>query len=139
MGIVAGILSAVVGLATGVMQASAMKKAAKAQKRAQQIQTNKENNNRIAEIKKNIRDRRLRMAKMEQMADAQGVSGSSGEQGAQSASASNLNSNIGRSSGNQVANVEISKYNQKAADYQSRANTIGAIGGAFQGLFSAFA
>ena len=41
MGIVLGIISAIVSLATGMMQASAMKKAAKAQKRANEIQTNK--------------------------------------------------------------------------------------------------
>lgn len=138
MGIETAIIGAIIGIAGGFMQASAMRKSAKAQKRAAQIASNKEASNRISEIRKANKERRIKVAKMQSMADAQGVGVSSGLAGGQGAAASNLSNAIGQSAGNQKANVAISHYNQKAANYESRAGTIGAMTGAFQQLFKAF-
>lgn len=136
--IIGAIISSVAGLATGMMQANEMKSMANAQKRAQKIASNKENNQRISEIKKRVRERRIKMAKMQAMSDAQGAEGSSGELGAMSASSANVSNAVADSSGTQVANQAISKQNQRAADHQTAANSIGAIGKAIGGFASLF-
>lgn len=135
-------LSAVVGVVGGIMQANATSAAAGAQKEANNIQAAQQETASTESRRQRIREQRIRRAQIIATSENQGTSGSSGQVGAVGALSTNLANLVGNSLGESKANAGINRNTQKAADFTSEANTIGAwtntiqqgIGG-FQSIF----
>lgn len=134
MGTIA-LLSLAVGAASTIAQTVQARKASKARRESQAVQTASQNvKDRLAR-RRSAREERVRRARLIQASTTAGTSGSSGEVGASSAIGSNFAASVANQSGQKTAADGISAANQRVADAQSRANSIAAFSGlAKQGL-----
>lgn len=114
--------------ASTVAQVAQARKSAKAQKEARAQSTAGQMIQDRAERRRAMRDARVRQAMIENSAVTSGAEGSSGEIGATSALNSNLGSSVANQTSQQLTAQGISAANQRAADAQSRFDTIGAFG-----------
>lgn len=127
MGIVS-ILSLAVGAATGIAQAVQARKATKARRESQAIQTAGENIRDKMARRRAAKEERIRRARLVQASTTGGTTGSSGEIGATSALGANFASATAQQSASRGISQGISAANARGADAQSRGATIGAFG-----------
>ena len=127
MGLVA-LLSLAVSAATGIAQAVQSRKAAKARRESQAVQTAGENIQDKLSKRRAAKEERIRRARLVQASTTGGTSGSSGEIGATSALGANFASAQASQSAQRGVAQGISAANQKEADAVGRSNTFGAIG-----------
>lgn len=140
-----GGLNAVIGLVSGIaqmnaasQQAEATAQAAAAQKEANAIQSAQQEVSATDSRRTRIREARVRRAMMMAVSQNQGSDGSSGQIGAAGALNTNLGTLFSSSLGESAANTGINKKLQEAADFQAKANAIGAWNNAFQAGLSGF-
>lgn len=103
------------------------RKAAEAQKEANAIATAEQKVKDIRERKQMARQERIRRAQVLQASDTSGVAGGSGQQGALAAMKTIFAANRAASRGSQLTALNVSMWNQKAADAMTRANTAQAM------------
>jgi len=135
-------ISALVGAFGAIAQSNAASQAAGAQKEARAIEGAQTQVQSQQNRRQRIREARVRRAQMLAASENQGTSQSSGEIGAIGAINTNLAGMIGTSLGEGKAAFGINTNMQKAADFTSEANAIGAwtntiqqgLGG-FQSIF----
>jgi hypothetical protein len=78
-------------------------------------------------MRQRVREERIRRAQILAASENQGASSSSGALGAIGALSTNLSGMVGSMMGESKSNAGINKFTQKAADYTSQANMIGAF------------
>lgn len=126
MGVVA-ILGLAVSAASTIVQAVQGRKAAKARRESQAVQTAGEAiRDRLAR-RRAAREERVRRARLLQSSEVGGTSGSSGELGASGALRTNSAAGVANQSSQRTVSQGISAANQQAADAQSRAASVGAF------------
>lgn len=118
------IASTAVNYASSKKQASQFKKSAKAQERSNTIQSNRETYEQSADIRRQVRERRIRVAQMMQQSESTGVSGSSGELGGIAGANAKVNSNAGFGFGQNVTNKSLTDQSQIAASAELKAKII---------------
>jgi len=128
MGIETILLASTISGAVGtIAQMGQARAAARAQKDAQNTQTNQELvNNRLAQ-RRAAREERVRRGRLIAASENTGTSGSSGELGALSALGTNTGAAISAQKGEASAAMSISKSNQQLADAQNKFDNIGAF------------
>lgn len=124
--LIIGGISALVGVVGAVAQANAASAAAGAQKEASAIQGAQNQVQGTQSRRQRIREGRIRRAQIIAASENQGTSASSGQLGAVGALETNLSGLIGTSLGESKANDGINRNTQRAADFTSQSNTIGA-------------
>lgn len=140
--VIFGVISAVVGVVGGIAQANAASQAAAAQKEANNVQSAQQKVASAESRRQKVREERIRRAQIIASSENSGTTNSSGSLGAQGALATNLAGMVSFSQGESRANSAYNSNMQRAADFTSQANTIGAwtntiqngIGG-FQTIF----
>lgn len=137
-GIVLGAVSAVVGLAGAFMQSNAASAAAAEQREARRVASNQQQIEGLESRRAAIREERVRRARIMQSAANVGAAGSSGELGATGALATNLGSMFSQATGRSRAAEAINTANQSAADFLTKADTIGAWTAGISGALGAF-
>ncbi len=136
--VILGGLSAITGIIGGIAQANAAGQAAAAQAEANAIEGAQTENNAVESRRQRIRENRIRRAQMLAAAENTGTTGSSGQIGAVSALNTNLGGLVANAAGNTQANKSISSNLQRAANFQTQSNTIGAWTNTIQQGFSGF-
>lgn len=124
--IILGGISALVGLVGGVMQANAMGQAAAAQKESRAIGAAQQRVENLESRRQRVREERVRRAQILASSENVGTARSSGEVGAIGALSTNLSGLFGQSLGRSAAAEGMNIQDQRAADAQQSANTIGA-------------
>lgn len=119
-------LSAIVGVVGGIAQASAASSAAAAQRESNAIQGAQQENIGAESRRQKIREQRIRRAQIIAASENSGTGSSSGQVGAVGALSTNLSGLLGSSLGESKANAAVNRSNQRAADFTSSANSIGA-------------
>jgi len=115
------------------------RKANRAQKKANAISTAQGQADDIAKRRANVRKERIRRAQVLQASQAQGTEGSSGEIGAQSALTTGVATANAAIRGSQATSLNVSQFNQFAADAMSDAGEHQALANlAFQGASFGF-
>lgn len=127
MGTIA-LLTLAVTAATAVAQGVQSRKAAKARRESQAVQTAGENIRDKLARRRGAKEERLRRARLVQASTTGGTSGSSGEIGATSSLGSNFAGAVAGQSMQRGVASGISAANQRVADAQGKSNTFGAIG-----------
>lgn len=125
-GLVAGGL-VLFGIEKAVEADEEQREAAKAQKEANRIQTAEQKVKDIRERKQMARQERIRRAQVLQASDTSGTAGGSGQAGALGAMQTIFAANRAASRGSQLTAMNVSMWNQKAADAMTRANTAQAL------------
>lgn len=133
-----GAISAVVGIAGAVMQASAANQAASAQRESRDIGAAQQKVNSQNERRQRVREERIRRARMLAASENVGTARSSAEVGAVGALSTNLAGLFGQSFGQSKANEGMNAADQRAADAINSGNMIGAFTGAIQSGISGF-
>lgn len=134
MGTIA-LLSLATAAATGIAQAVQARKATKARRESQAVQTAGENIRDQASRRRAAKEERIRRARLIQASTTGGTSGSSGEVGATSALGAGFASALSRQSAQKGVARGISAANEKEATAVGKANLYGALGDfAQQGL-----
>ncbi len=133
--LIAGIASAAVGAGTSIYGAIEQKNAQKDQKKARQLEIQKQETRERQRRRQEIRQRNIAAARVANFAAQTGAGASSGPVGG----LTSLNSQLGVSQGfaSEVSGLNrgISALNQSAQDHLNNANTASAFGGlALQGL-----
>lgn len=136
--VILGGLSAITGIIGGIAQANAAGQAAAAQQEAQAIESAQVENNAYENRRQRIREARIRRAQMLAAAENSGTSASSGAIGAAGAIGTNLAGLSGNALGNTKANQGITSNLQRAQNFQSQSNTIGAWTNTIQGGLNSF-
>lgn len=136
--LIIGGLSAITGIIGGIAQANAAGQAAAAQAEANAIEGAQTENNAVESRRQRIRENRIRRAQMLAAAENTGTTGSSGQIGAVSALNANLGGLVSNAAGNTQANKAISSNLQRAANFQTQSNTIGAWTNTIQGGLNSF-
>lgn len=138
LNLIFGALGAVTNLIGGMAQANATQQAAAAQKEANAIEGAQQEVRATDSRRQRVREGRIRRAQIMAAAENQGTSQSSGALGAVGALNTNLGTMFSNSLGETTANRGISDNLQRAADYQSQANAIGAWTNTFSSFFGGF-
>lgn len=136
--LIIGGISAIVGVIGAVAQANAASNAAAAQKEASNIQSAQTQVQSSQSRRQRVREARIRRAQIIAASENQGTSASSGQVGAVGALETNLSGLIGTSLGESRAAAGINRNTQRAADFTSQGNTIGAWTGAIQSGLGGF-
>lgn len=121
---IAGLI--VSALATGASMQQ-QRKAAKEQKKANKIQTNRELAADAENIRQQVREERIRKAQILQGAENSGTSGSSGTTTAVGALQTETGGNIANIRSDQRAAMSVANRMQSAADAKARANTFASV------------
>lgn len=136
--IILGGLSAIIGVIGGIAQANAASQAAAAEKEARNIQGAQQQTASAESRRQRIREERIRRAQILAVSENQGTGASSGQVGAVGALSTNLAGLVGSSLGESRANAGVNRNLQRAADFTSQANTIGAWTGVAQTAIGGF-
>lgn len=136
--LIIGGISALVGVVGAVAQANAASNAASAQREASAIQGAQNQVQGAQSRRQRVREARIRRAQILAASENQGTSSSSGEVGAIGALNTNLSGLIGTSLGESNAAAGINRNTQRAADFTSQGNTIGAWTNAIQSGLGGF-
>lgn len=137
--VIAGVLSAVVGVIGGIAQANATSAAAAQQKEANNIAGAQNKVDSLEQRRARVREERIRRAMIISSSENAGTSKSSGEMGATGALNSNLAAMVSSSLGQSSSNSGINKRQQSAADFTANANAIGAWTNTLQQGITGFA
>lgn len=100
--------------------------AAQEQKKAMQSQRAQNESQAMTERRRQLREERVKRARILATSQASGATASSGEVGALGSLSTELSSNLGFNAGALSNASDISIFNQKAADFTSEANKLGA-------------
>lgn len=136
--LIIGAISAVTSIVGGIAQANAQAQAASAQREANAVGAAQQQYASTESRRQRIREARIRRAQMLAGAENQGATGSSGQIGAVGALQTNLAGLFGSSLGESNSNAGINLNLQRAADFTSQSNSIGAWTNVFQQGFSGF-
>lgn len=137
--LVIGAVAAAASVVTGVMGYNASKKAAKARKEANNIQTAQAQNDNAASRRRAIREARVRRAMILQQSENAGLgTQGSGTVGATGVIGTNLGSNRAIAQGQTLSIEGINAQNQRAANYDFEAAKWGAFGNIFQSALGGF-
>lgn len=135
--IISGI-SALVGIVGAVGQMGAAAEAAAAQRESRDIGSAQQKVNAQESRRQRVREERIRRARMLAASENVGTSRSAAEIGAVGALSTNLAGLFGQSLGEAKSAIGMNAADQRAADAQNTANTIGAWTGVIQGGLSGF-
>lgn len=138
LGFILGVAGIGAQIVTGNKAAKAQKKAEEADKRAQQIQTNREKFTQSEEIRKRVRQKRIKAAQIQASSEAGGTQGSSAETGGLGSLSSKLGDARSFGQGGSEANQAISQKRQQAAGFRGDAKRIQARGELFQAGIQGF-
>lgn len=133
-----GAAIAAASVATGVMSYSQAKKASRERKEANEVSSANAKNEQAASRRKAIREGRIRRAMILQQSENTGTAGSSGALGATGVIGTNLASANAESAGQTRAITGINNANQRAANYDFKAQRIGMFGDMFSNALGAF-
>lgn len=136
--LIIGAISAVVGVVGSVMQAGAAREAAAAQRESRDIGAAQQRVENLESRRQKVREERVRRAQILAGAENVGTARSSGEVGAIGALSTNLSGLFGQSLGRSAAAEGMNTQDQRAADANQRANTIGAWTNTIQSGISGF-
>lgn len=139
IGLILAGISAVVGVVGGIAQASAASRAAAAEREANAVSGAQQEVASRESRRQRVREERIRRAQILAGAENTGTNASSGALGATGALASNLGGIFAQSRGESAANRGINANLQRAADFTSRANTIGTLTNTVQQGIGGFA
>lgn len=117
-----------VAVVSGAVSYDQNRKAAAAQKEAQEVSSAQQQAEALRQRRMEARKARIQRARIMQASVNTGVGGSSGEAGAVAGVSNNQAQNNSYLSGQQVAATAISSNNQRAADAQFRSQIAGQIG-----------
>ena len=133
-----GAAIAAASVATGVMQMGQAKKAAKERREANEVSTASQQNEAAQSRRRAVREARIRRAMVMQQAETTGTAESSGALGASGVIGTNLAGQQAQASAQTRAITGINAANQRAANYDYKAQRIGAFGDIFTSALGAF-
>lgn len=131
MGLETIALAAITATTTAISVSQA-RKSAKAQKKANAIQTGKEKFQQSEDVRKRIRARRIAEANLINSSEAGGTQGSSGEVGGIGSLSSQVSNSVANQSFESRTNDALSRQGQIAANANLKAQTVNSVGDLFK-------